>query len=233
MEIPLAQTNLGRLKGRIEDGNNIIYYRRGLEELSLNITNECPNSCVFCIRDRDAGWGVSNLYLTSNPSVKEIIDEFDIEASRLKDEGVKLERVKICGYGEPLIRFDDLFPITKYVRENYPDIQIQLATTGWPFYRFSSGEEQALKDLKDAGMTHIFLSLNATNQERYAKIVRPGIEEPDSRAHSDAIRFAEATRDYGYDVTLGFVNLPGTNENEVKSLANKLGLKYRLREFED
>ena len=82
-------------------------------------------------------------------------------------------------------------------------------------------------------MSHIFLSLNATTNERYKRIIRPGIENIDEDAFSDAIRFAEIVRDADYDVTLGFVKLNGIDEEEIKKLSNQLGIKYRMRDFEN
>ncbi|KKK91158.1 hypothetical protein LCGC14_2715790, partial [marine sediment metagenome] len=198
-----------------------------------NITNACPNSCVFCIRDRDAGWGVSNLYLSRDPSVEEILSEFDRESKRVTDDGIKLKRVKICGYGEPILRFDDLFPIVEHVRDKYPNVEIQLATTGWPYFRYISEDTAPIKKMKEAGMSHIFLSLNATENDRYKRIIRPGIKDIGENAFSDALRFAEAVRDANYDVTLGFVRLNGTDEKEIEKLSNQLRIKYRMRDFEN
>ncbi len=55
--------NLGKLRNEIDLQKNIIYFRKDPNEMSINLTNKCLNSCCFCIRDRDLGWGVSNLYL--------------------------------------------------------------------------------------------------------------------------------------------------------------------------
>ncbi|MDP2926059.1 MAG: radical SAM protein [Nanoarchaeota archaeon] len=233
MNVSTAQMNYGKLKNRVETGEQIVYYKRGLEELSLNITNACPNSCVFCIRDRDAGWGVSNLYLSRDPSVDEILSEFDNESKRVTEGGIKLKRVKICGYGEPVLRFNDLFPIVEHVKGKHPNVEIQLATTGWPYFRYISEDSAPIKKLREAGMSHIFLSLNATDNDRYKRVIKPGIDDIDEDAFSDALKFAEAVRDADYDVTLGFVRLNGIDENDIRRLSNRLGIKYRMRDFEN
>ena len=67
--------NYGKLKPKIKPEKNIVYYKKGNNELSINITNRCPNNCCFCIRDRKSGWSKSNLYLTQEPTLKEIISE--------------------------------------------------------------------------------------------------------------------------------------------------------------
>lgn len=224
--------NFGGLRERIPFGENIVYYRRGFEELSLNITNACPNACTFCIRDRDSGWGVSNLYLTEDPSVQEILDAFDRESKKVIDSGVNLEKIKICGYGEPILRFNDLFPITEHIKQINPNVKIQVTTTGWPYLRFISEDLSKLSDLKSAGLDSIYLSLSTLNRETYRKLVRPGVNEYDARAFDDSLRFAMGARDAGLEVILGFINLAGIKEEEVKSFANRLQVNYKLREFE-
>ena len=224
--------NFGGLRGKIISGENIIYHRRGLEELSLNITNACPNACTFCIRDRDAGWGVSNLYLSKDPTIDEIINAFDSESEKIKDSGIKLRKVKICGYGEPILRFTDLFPILEHIRKLNNNIIIQLTTTGWPYFIYISDDTSRLNDIKTAGLTDVYLSLNALSKDAYHKLIRPGNKEYDSSAFEDSIRFGIAARDAGLTVTLGFINLAGINEEDVKRFAENLGVNYKLREFE-
>jgi TatD family-associated radical SAM protein len=224
--------NLGILRGRIPYGNKIVYYRRGLNELSLNITNACPNRCVFCIRDFDPGWKVSNLYLFKDPVVSEIIKAFDSESEKIKKQKIKLKKVKICGYGEPILRADDLFPILNHIKNSYPGVAIQLTTTGWPYFRYISNDILKLKELKTAGLTDIYLSLNTPNKKDYLELIRPGVGKMDPLAFEDGIRFCIAAKDIGLTVTLGFINLAGLKENDVKKLAGKLEVAYIIRGLE-
>ncbi len=225
--------NFGALAKEIEAERNIVYFRRGLDELSLNITNACPNACVFCIRDRDAGWNVSNLYLDSDPSIEEIKEAFDKENAIIKGKDIKVRKVKICGYGEPVLRARELPEIIRHIRASPSDADIQLTTTGWPYFRFVSLEFQALHDLKNAGLTHVYLSMSATNRDDYLKLVKPGIAGPDERAFVDAIKFGVEAKKMGLDVTLGFINLPNMCSSKVKDFAENLGFKYKLRDMEE
>ena len=105
-----------------------------MDELSLNITNACPNACTFCIRDRDAGWHNSNLYFSQDPTPQELIAAYDGEVPKIAQAGIKLRAVKLAGYGEPILRFDDLQPVTRHIRKNSSkDLIIAITTTGWPF----------------------------------------------------------------------------------------------------
>lgn len=227
----MSKFNQGKLKGLVSPGNNIVYFRRGEDELSLNITNNCPNACIFCIRDRDVGWGVSNLYLDKDPEVDAILEEFDKVNAKMRAKGVDIEKVKICGYGEPILRFNDLYPIVKHIHKHSKAL-VQLTTTGWPYFRFITQDTRPLKALKVLGLTHIFLGLNATTPEQYNRIVRPGIEDIDKNAFADTLRFARTTKDIGYEVTLGFVRTKGLKREEIEKLSTELGCPYKIREFE-
>lgn len=229
----LTHTNYGKLKGKILSGNNIIYYKRGMEELSLNITNACPNSCIFCIRDRDAGWGVSNLYLDSDPTIEAIISAVTEEYKNITQAGIALRKVKICGYGEPILRLPEIIPVISYIRNMVPTAEIQIATSGWPYLRFISDNDDILRDAKTAGLTDIYLSINASDKEHYHKIVRPGIGKYDENAFDDSLKFGVMAKRLGIDVVLGFVDLPGLDKVYMKRLAETLGIPFKIREFED
>jgi len=224
--------NFGKLKGNIQFAKNIVYYRRGLNELSLNINNACPNSCTFCIRDRDAGWGVSNLYLSEEPNVDDIIKTFDFETKKIRDSGVKLTKVKICGYGEPILRFHDLFPILEHIKKTHPNTLIQLTTTGWPFFRYISKDISKINDLKNAGLTDVYLSISTPNKEAYKRLVRPGVDDYDPLAFEDTIRFGIAARDAGLNVTLGFIRIAGLKDEDARKFAEQLKINYKIRELE-
>jgi TatD family-associated radical SAM protein len=227
-----SKFNLGNLKGKIIGGNQIVYYKRGLEELSLNITNNCPNSCVFCIRDKDPGWGVANLYLDEEPSLNQILSAFEKESEKINGEGVVLKKVKICGYGEPLLRPRELFAIVEHVHKKCPSIKIQIATSGWPYFKFYK-TSNSLKKLKKLGASHIYLSLNATESREYQRIVRPGINFPNKKAFSNAVKFAKMAQEIGYNLTVGFVDLPNTNKKKIIDFCDGLKLNYQIREFEN
>jgi TatD family-associated radical SAM protein len=219
--------NFGKLRGETVPQQNIVYNRGNPNELSLNITNACPNACIYCIRDRRYGWSETNLYLDNDPSVSDISRAFDKAAA-----GLELKKVKICGFGEPILRFEDLFPIASHIRRGNPSTLVQVTTTGWPYYKYISSDSSRLKDLKAAGMTDVYLSLTTLDKEKYRLLVRPGIDNPVMYAFDDSIDFARASRDAGLDVTLGFMKILGSDEQTIASFAKNLGMSYRLRAYE-
>ena len=219
--------NLGKLKDQIKPQHNIIYFRKGPTEMSINITNRCPNSCCFCIRDKDSGWGVSNLYLVEDPSIHEIKEA--INNAQTKGERKMVKKIKLCGYGEPILRVDILPEIIKIIREKYPHSIIQLTTTGWPLYHLPSGEDYFKKCVK-TGLNQISLGLNALNKEDYQKYVNPSVNSKES--FNQALDFIRLSKKLGLKVIISFVDFGSQNINEIKEFSDKFKCEYNLRKLE-
>lgn len=79
-----------------------IVYEVG-NNLYVNLTNKCPCSCTFCIRNNgDGAYGSDSLWLEHDPSDQEIIQA-------LKEHNFKnYKEIVFCGYGEPTERLDSL-----------------------------------------------------------------------------------------------------------------------------
>ena len=74
--------------------------------LYVNLTNKCPYSCTFCLRQTMDRIGESGrLWLEREPSYDEVIAEF---ARFNMDE---YEEVVFCGFGEPTERSDVLIKL--------------------------------------------------------------------------------------------------------------------------
>ena len=77
----------------------------------VNSTNRCTCSCTFCLRQTKEMIENNSLWLKEEPTVDEIIQEF--EKYDLND----FKEVVFCGFGEPLIRHDDLMKVAKYLKD--------------------------------------------------------------------------------------------------------------------
>ena len=77
----------------------------------VNSTNRCTCSCTFCLRQTKEMIEGNDLWLKKEPTVAEIIAEF--EKYDLND----FKEVVFCGFGEPLIRHDDLMEVARYIKE--------------------------------------------------------------------------------------------------------------------
>ena len=189
--------------------------------LYLNITNRCPCSCTFCIRNNDDHvYGSDPLWLDHEPSVTEICD-----AIEQRDLG-KYEEVVFCGYGEPTERLDALLEVAAYIKKKSP-IRIRVNTNGLSDLIYGEKTAPKLKGLIDV----VSISLNATNPEDYLKMVRPkfGIGSFDAM-----LSFAKDCKAYVPDVVMTIVDTVTTKEEQEKSLqiCNDLSVRLRIREYE-
>ena len=76
--------------------------------LYVNLTNKCPYSCTFCLRQTMDRIGESGrLWLEREPSYDEVIAEFE------KFNMDEYEEVVFCGFGEPTERFDVLISMSR------------------------------------------------------------------------------------------------------------------------
>ncbi|MBR2755006.1 MAG: TIGR04100 family radical SAM protein [Lachnospiraceae bacterium] len=189
--------------------------------LYLNITNRCPCSCTFCIRNNDDHvYGSEPLWLDHEPSVSEICDAID------QKDLASYEEVVFCGYGEPTERLDALLEVAAYIKKKSP-IRIRVNTNGLSDLIHGEKTAPKLKGLIDV----VSISLNATNPEDYLKMVRPkfGIGSFDAM-----LSFAKDCTAYVPDVVMTIVDTVTTKEEQEKSLqiCNDLSVRLRIREYE-
>lgn len=216
--------NYGKLRSKKTLGKNIIYYKSGEDELSVNITNRCPNNCCFCIRDRFYGWGELNLYLEDEPSLCEILGEI----SKSLKENRNIVKVKICGYGEPIIRIKLLPKIISIIKKEHPKIIVQLATSGWPLYDIEDGIHYFKESVKN-GLDIVYLGMHATDIENYAKKVRPNISP--KKAFNRVVEFIKLSKSLNLKVVCAFVDLDDLSLSEIKNFTKELNCEYDIRNF--
>ena len=79
--------------------------------LYLNLTNQCPCACTFCIRNHaDGAYGSDPLWLDHEPSMEEIFDDLN------KRDMTKYSEVVFCGYGEPTCRLEAVIAAANELR---------------------------------------------------------------------------------------------------------------------
>ena len=91
------------------------------------MTNACTNACVFCVRDQKEDVQGANLWLDyDNTKAQDVIEQIELN----KDKVLKSTEIVFCGYGEPLIKLNEVIEISKYLKENYPNLKIRVNTNG-------------------------------------------------------------------------------------------------------
>ena len=154
--------------------------------------------------------------------MEEVLEE--ILAQDLRDYG----EIVFCGYGEPTCRLDDMLWICDRLRaagrEDLPPIRLN--TNGHGSLINHRNIVPELKGRLDA----VSVSLNASNQEEYVRLTRPGAGEQGWTAMLDFVR--EAVRAIPR-VMVTVVDYDQTREEIEASrrLAESLGAIFRVRPF--
>ena len=91
--------------------------------LYVNLTNLCCCKCIFCIRNvTDSVGGSDSLWLDHEPTMDELKQE--LEKFNLDD----YEEVVFCGYGEPLMRINEVVEFAKYIKSK-KDIKTRVSNS--------------------------------------------------------------------------------------------------------
>ena len=194
---------------------NILYAIE--DSLYINITNQCPCRCVFCIRDGNDEIGDSgSLWLDHEPTVDEIKEAFkDYNLNNFKE-------IVFCGYGEPLVRINEVIEVSKFIKSR-SDIKVRINTNGLSDLIHEKDTAIMLKDVIDS----VSISLNGPNKEIYNKVTRPKFGE---KSFDYMIKFAKDCKQYINEVALSVVD--EINEQEIEKsyeLASELQIPLRVR----
>ena len=204
-----------------EFNENILYFLDN--KPYINMTNACTNACVFCIRDQKEDVQGANLWLNQdNTTAQEAIKQIELQKEKIK----KAQEIVFCGYGEPLIKINEVVEIAKYLKENYPNLKIRVNTNGHANAIHKRNVAVELAPLID----DISISLNAQNEEIYNKISNPKIEN----AYEEVKRFIRACIEEKIKTTVSVVsNVPNfpIDVERCEVVAKSLGAKFRNREF--
>ena len=193
-----------------------IFYPIG-ESLYVNLTNKCPCRCVFCVREEHETVGNNNsLWLDHDPSMEEI--KADLERFNLAD----YKEIVFCGFGEPMMRMDDLIETAKYIKSK-KDIKTRINTNGLGDLIHEKNTAECIKDCIDS----VSISLNAPDKESYCRVTRPKFGE---KSFDAMLKFAEECRDCGINIAFSVVDEITPEEIEKsRELAESLGVKLRVR----
>ena len=186
----------------------------------VNLTNRCPCSCTFCLRQTKEMTEQNSLWLKREPSVDEVIAEFE------KLDISKYNEVIFCGFGEPTERLDDIILIAKYLKKRRSEIFIRINSNGLSDLVNKKETAPLFKGLVDT----MSISLNASNAEEYYKLTRSkfGI-----KSYEEIQKFAVSCKKYIPNVVFTVVDCIG--EDEIKAcqkVCDNLGVTLRVRAFE-
>ena len=193
---------------------NIIYDFK--DSLYINLTNSCSNSCDFCIRNIKDGVNGNGLWLDEDPTAEQVISEL-----AKRDLSVYRE-VVFCGFGEPTCALPVLVEVAKYLKSRGAVTRIN--TNGQA--NLINGCDNAAEILAPV-IDHIFVSLNASNAEKYQSICHSEFGEEGFYA---MLKFTAQCVEAGIDTAMSVVDCIGEEEIEAcRKVAESVGAKYRVR----
>ncbi|UCC57598.1 MAG: radical SAM protein [Candidatus Bathyarchaeum sp.] len=202
----------------IRKRNPSVVYWLG-NSLYLNITNRCSNRCYFCFRKFKNGVQEFNLKLEKEPTSEEVIKELRKVINRKN-----WEVVVFCGFGEPLERLNLVLEVTRWVKKNYWK-SIRVDTNGQG-YLLNKGRD-VVRELKEAGVNKVSISLNAHDKATYNEICKPVFDD----AYENVLEFIKKAKEEGLETEATAVTIPEVDLAKVKELAERMGVKFSVRKY--
>lgn len=192
--------------------------------LYINLTNRCPNSCVFCIKTKFAmRFDKYDLNLCGQePSCDEVVSALQKEMAQ---EPVK--EIVFCGYGEPTMRLKVLLETAEKIKQIYPSVKLRLNTVG--LGSLVNGRDISGELAKN--IDEISISLNSPDPQEWLKIVRPKPEYA-AQGYQAMLDFIRACAPK-INTIVSIVDKQNIDVEKTKKLAQSLGAKLRIREFID
>lgn len=185
----------------------------------FNITNECPNSCVFCIKRT---WNMNfmghNLALGSAaPSAAEIIAALKEELDR-----APATDAVFCGYGESTMRLATLLEVARAAKKL--GLKLRLNTIG--LGNLANGRD-ITPDLAEV-IDSISISLNSADPEQWKQLVRP-LKKFEKNGFEAVLEFIRLCAKRIPETVVTGVQEQGADMKLLEETALRLGAKFRAR----
>lgn len=190
--------------------------------LYINMTNQCPNACDFCLRQNSSGslYADNLWYEGAEPSKEEMLA--DIETRSLAKYG----EIVFCGYGEPACRWDDMMWLCDKIKENGSHF-IRINTNG--LADLITGRNAALE--LDGKVDAVSVSLNASTAEGYEAICH---SQYGLQAFPAILKFTSTAVFNVPHVRMTVVStMPKEEIDACKRVCEKIGADFFVREYID
>ena len=200
--------------------NVLVYTLDG--KIYINLTNRCTNDCIFCLRNDKADVKGQELWLDNeNSTAEDVVKQFEKIYQKTPSK-----EVIFCGYGEPMLKFEVLKEVAKYIKNKYPETKIRINTNGHANFVYKRNVVPELKGLVD----EFSVSLNAPAENEYNELSQPKF----NGAYDEVKKFIKACHDENIKVTASVVE--GYKGRHIdletcKKIAHELGAEFRVREW--
>ena len=171
------------------------------DNLYINLTNRCPCSCTFCLRQNREDMGTSDsLWLEHEPSFEEVAAEFE------NFDMDRYHEIVFCGFGEPTEALDVLLKTAHFIKEHW-EKPIRINTNGLGNLIHGRDITPSFEGLIDT----LSISLNTPDPQKYYRLVRPRFGEI---SHNAMLEFARNSKKYVPNVVLTTVSTTLTSDEE-------------------
>ena len=206
--------------------NILVYLLDG--KIYINLTNRCTNDCIFCLRkDKDDVVGQTLWLDNENSTADDVIKQFEEKRNELlTTHNLPFKEVIFCGYGEPMLKFDVMKQVARYIKDKYPETKIRVNSNGHANYVYKKNVVPECKGLID----EFSVSLNGSTKEEYDELSQPKFDE----AYDEMKKFIKACSDEGISVVASVVEgYKGRHLDleKCEEIAKSLGAKFRVREW--
>ena len=164
-------------------------YERPILSLRITLTNRCNVNCLYCHHD---GMVKSHEEMTA--------DELYTICKIAKKIGVR--KIRLSG-GEPLLKKDIVEIVEKIASLDFKDIS--MTTNGILLEKYA-------KDLKDAGLDRVNVSLDTLNREKFEFITKKDYLEDAKRGILKAVEVGL------YPVKINMVIMKDINQDEIDDM---------------
>mgnify|MGYP000009177210 FL=1 len=193
------------------------------KNIYVNMTNKCPCSCVFCLRQTKKQQENNTLWLKDGePSIEEVLELFSKYDLNIINELV------FCGFGEPLERLEDVCAVIDSLKNTYPNLKVRLNTIGLANLIYGRDVTPELEGRFDT----VSISLNAPDENEFLELTRSRYGIQSYAAIKD---FAVLAKRYVPHVVMTVVDkvMPEDKIERCRQICKDLGVTLRVRPFEN
>jgi TatD DNase family protein len=172
-------------------------------------------ACPYCVKRKWSNkFNGNNLKLEKEPSSKEVMESIE--------NPKKYNEIIFCGYGDPLVRLEEVKEIAKWIKDN--DGKVRINTAGLANRYHGKNILPELKDIVDI----VSISLNGATPQEHNRLNNPIYKE---ESFSEVLNFVKEAKNYIPEVVITAVEFPGFDVSKVSALAKKIGVRFRSRPY--
>jgi len=138
----------------------------------------------------------------------------------LSSGSTAFDEIVFCGFGEPLMRLEEVVGVAKALKKK--GLRIRINTNGHANLIAGSKVVEKFRGIIDA----VSISLNAQDWETYNKLCKPRFGKETYQA---VIDFIKDCKEVIPSVTVTAVDMQGVDMERCKAIAEELGVSFRAR----